>query len=605
MPTRNTIAFTALITFMFLGLVRPVQAAPPAGDTPVKIAILPFSMHTPPDLVYLQSGVRDMLASRLAWQGKVQVVDRVETERAVKGAKDISLDEAVRIGSGLRADYVLFGSITGMGKSVSIDAKMAPISGKGEPVSFYVQTKTLDEVIPQVNRFAQNINQKVFGKPGEKTQNEAEAEALATQNPELLLPSALIAGDRISYLNPNFIEVTPDGQVRQPGLWRSQTFNFGIYAMDTGDLDGDGRDEIVAMTPRKLTVFKKEIQGLRTMATYEAGPLDHFLWVCVSSGADGRKYIFVSNLFRRNSSTAVNANVQYEENAGEDVSSLVFSYSTGKLQVVADKIPYFLNTVYLGKRGKVLVGQQKGDSRESAFKGDIMEMLFSGSSLRPTIPVNVPTGKCNVFNFAKADINNDHMDEILVINEEHRLAVLNPAGDQIWRSRNTFAATTNTFQAVVEDLRFNRVDLYFIPSPIQVVDLNKDGILELVLNRITSSFDQWLPDSMKTYDQGEVVSLSWDQLGMVENWKTRELNGMITGVRLASLNGDGKQQLVISMLLAKDIMKLKQAQSTIITYDLNVSTAPHKKDATTTVSSNQENPERQKIAVPGRSTPKK
>ncbi len=605
MPIRNTIALFALLTFIFLGLARPLEAAAPAGDSPVKIAVLPFTMHTPAELGYLQSGVRDMLTSRLAWQGKVQVIDKVETERAAKGLKEVSLNEALHIGSSLRADYVLFGSITGMGKSVSIDAKMAPVSGKGEPVSFYVQTKNLDEVIPQVNNFAQEINQKVFSKPGEKPRNEAEAEMLATRNPEMLLPGALVAGDRLSYLNPNFIEVTPDGQVRQPGLWRSQTFDFGIFAMDTGDLDGDGKDEIVAMTPRKLTVFKKEMQGLKTVATFEAGPLNHFLWVCIAENPDGQKHIYLSNLFRRNSSLGLNANVQFEENAGEDVSSYVLSFSGGKLHVVAEKVPYFLNTVYLGNRGKVLLGQLKGNPREAAFKGEIFEMQLRGNSMHPTIPVSVPIGKCNVFNFAKADVNNDHMDETLLINEENRLVVLNAAGDQIWKSKHTFAATTNTFQGVIEDLRYNRVDLYFIPSPIQIIDLNKDGVMELVLNRITSSFDQWLPDSMKTYDQGEVVSLSWDQMGMIENWKTRELNGMITGVRIANLNGDGKKQLVISMLLAKDIMKVGKTKSTIITYDLNVSTAPHKGATTTTASADQETADRQKTAVPGRSTLKK
>jgi TolB-like protein len=169
------------------------MAAAPAGETgSARVAILPFSLNTPANLNYLQSGVRDMLSSRLALQGKVQVVDKSETDRAVtKGAKEISPTDAVQIGTALKADFVLYGSITSTGQSVSIEAKMAPVSGKTEPVSFFAQTKSLDEVMPQINLFAQQINQKVFGKPEEKTQTvSAEAEALATRNPELLLHSA-------------------------------------------------------------------------------------------------------------------------------------------------------------------------------------------------------------------------------------------------------------------------------------------------------------------------------------------------------------------------------------------------------------------------------
>ena len=170
MLTRKPALLFPLLLLVLCGLAPNGIAAGPAGDTPVKIAILPFTMHTPGELNYLQNGIRDMLTSRLGWQGKVQVVDRAETEQAVKGVKDISINDALRIGGALKADYVLFGSITGMGQSISIDAKMAPISGKTEPVAFYAQTKSLDEVIPQVNQFAQNINQKVFGKPDESTQ---------------------------------------------------------------------------------------------------------------------------------------------------------------------------------------------------------------------------------------------------------------------------------------------------------------------------------------------------------------------------------------------------------------------------------------------------
>src|SRR5512147_1488223 len=120
-------------------------AAAPAGapvSTPVKVVVLPFNMHTPPQLAYLQDGIRDMLTSRLAWQGKVQVLDRTATNQALQSKKsDITLDEALRIGKILKADYVLFGSVTALGQSISIDAKMAATSGSAEPLSLYGQSK--------------------------------------------------------------------------------------------------------------------------------------------------------------------------------------------------------------------------------------------------------------------------------------------------------------------------------------------------------------------------------------------------------------------------------------------------------------------------------
>jgi hypothetical protein len=89
-----------------------------------------------------------------------------------------------------------------------------------------------------------------------------------------------------------------------------------------------------------------------------------------------------------------------------------------------------------------------------------------------------------------------------------------------------------------------------------------------------------------------VVSLSWDKAGLIENWKTRELNGQVTSLRIADLDGTGKKQLILSMLLAKDTFK--EAKSVIFAYDLNVRAEQPKKpaDENETVPLQAENPKK-------------
>ena len=58
------------------------------------------------------------------------------------------------MGTGLGADYVLFGSLTVFGNSVSIDAKMVDVSGENRPLSFFNQSQGMDQVIPGINLFA-------------------------------------------------------------------------------------------------------------------------------------------------------------------------------------------------------------------------------------------------------------------------------------------------------------------------------------------------------------------------------------------------------------------------------------------------------------------
>lgn len=575
MTVKRFIQSWAVTIFLVMLGASACHAAEPV-TAPVKVAILPFNMHTPPQLQYLQDGIRDMLASRLGWEGKVQVLDRTAIDQGTRGIKsDLSMEDALRIGRSLKADYVVFGSLTGIGQAISIDAKMVPLSGKGEPLNFSSQTKTMDEVVPQINLFAQEINQKVFARPGEKVQTAAsEEESASTRNPELLVPSTMLPGDKISYLNPNFVEVTPDGAMRQPGLWRSQSINGGIVGMDIGDVNGDGRVEVVMVTGNKVMVYRKEGQALRPLGTYSGSSVDHFLWVSVLDiDRDGRAEIFVTNMRKDVGRPRPDEIQQNEPGYGREVlSSLVLRFVDPKFETVCDRIPYFLNAVEFPKRGKVLLGQQKGASSQGPFQPEIYEMQLRGNTLSQLVRANLPS-QCNVFNFARADINNDGSEETLVIDSSNHMIILSATGDQIWKGDRLFGATTNSFEAKVEDLRFNAIDYYAIPSPILVTDMNNDGICEIVVTRSTDILTRFLPQGLKYLDRGEIVSLSWDQMGLIENWKTREISGMVTAVRIAELNKDGTKQLVASLVLAKDYLKIWESKSSLFSYDLNISPA--------------------------------
>jgi TolB-like protein len=558
-----------LFLIFFSAFAAPCQAAQTRDAVPPRIAVLPFTMDTPASLFYLQSSIHDMLSSRLAWQNRVQVVNAPGAYNAARGAKGISESEALRIGSSLKADYVLYGTIASAGQSASIEAKMIPVSGKVESVSFFIQTKTLDDILPQVNIFAQQISQKISGKPEEKTQPAAaEAETLATRDPELLLPGAMASRDKISYLNPGFVNAATEDAQKSQSLWQSQDIHGGILGMDVGDVDGDGKDEIVVVQARKLTVYKKENQELRTVATFEGTDNDRFAWVSVADvNNDGKAFIFLTSIRIKVKSSSGEAAMELPRQT-DSISSFVLSVSGGKVQVIAKDLPYLLNAVHLGRRGKILIGQKQEDKHENALSGSIYEMQLRSGSLSQGPAVNVPKD-VNVFNFAQVDLKNDRVERVVTFDESHKLRVLGLNGEQIWKGVGIWGATTNNFQTKVDA----------IPSPILIADLRQNGTQEIVLNRNAPSLERWSSDPRKYCAKGEVVSLSWDNTTLSDNWRTREFNGEITSLRIGDLDGKGMKQLVIGMAYPKDAAKLWDATSVIVTYDLNVKPGPTKQVA--------------------------
>ncbi len=572
---KNAVFFISIIIALLSLSNAGSSSAGEQGSAPARVAVLPFSMHTPGELQYLQDGIRDMLSSRLAWQGRVQIIDRTVTDQALRSKKgDMSLQEAVQVGQNLKADYVLFGSVTALGRAISIDAKMAPVSGGKEPVPVYVQAGSLDEVIPKINQSAQEINQKVFARSTDRAQDaSSENELSSIRNPELLVPGAMVnSSDKISYINPNFIEITPESSLRQGGIWRSQTFGGAILGMDIGDVNGDKEPELVAVSGSKVTVYKREANGLRALANYTGSNVDNYIWVSVTDlNQDGKAEIHISNLRKINIVTGNTTNkVGYGQDSTTEASSLGLQLVGNKLEVLYKDVPYFLNAVDIPLRGKLLLGQKKGEATDPALKGDVYEMTLRGQTLAPVMPIPLPK-QCNVFNFAKADVNNDNNDEFIVINSDNHLILLSASGDELWKSRQRFAATNNGFIGKITDLRFNQVDYYYLPSPILITDMNKDNIPEIVANR-SPDYDRFMPEGIRYYHQGEIVSLSYDQVSLLENWKTRDIGGMVTAIRIADLNGDGTPELVASVVLAKDFVKLWESQSVVISYDLNIST---------------------------------
>ena len=136
-----------------------------AASEPKRVVIVPFKINAEKDLTFLEEGIADMLESRLSWDDKVTVISREKTKRALESVEG-SLNEtkAREIGAKLDADHVLFGSLTIFGNSMSIDAKLIDVSGNRPPLTFFSQSQGMDEVIPKINLFATDINERVFGR---------------------------------------------------------------------------------------------------------------------------------------------------------------------------------------------------------------------------------------------------------------------------------------------------------------------------------------------------------------------------------------------------------------------------------------------------------
>ncbi len=527
---------------------------------PLQVAIVPFKINSEKDLSFLKDGIVDMLSSRLYWEDKVSIMNRQTVEKAAASvAGTMNENKAQILGKKLGADYVLFGSLTVFGNSVSIDAKMVDVTGKKKPLTFFNQSQSMDQVIPSVNLFASDINEKEFGRvmaarrvppsaqaPGAKT---AQTEPDFRANPNKLLTGGF-GGDETQNTQKGspgsaFLS-TQMGSGPAVRFWKSRSFHQRITGVAIGDIDGDGKNETVFTTDHTLEAYRYENKRFRKIGTLANRDLDHLIGVDVADiNRNGVAEIFVS---------ALDPYRKY-------VKSFVVEFNGKTFTEIVPESEWYYRVVDIPKRGHVLLGQKQG--LESPFNKPIFELVWQNSGYEPANK-EMRTRRANVLGFALGDAMNDGAEEAVVFDHLDYLRIYSSTGKEIWKDGEKSGGTPRYFQlpnAGVEDTENHA----YYPMRILIDDINKDG-----KNEVITIKNYRLSDilSYRTYTHGEIEIRAWDGVGLAVRWHTRKLSGYLSDFGIGDFDNDGKNELVTALIIKTGSVITTEPKSALIAYEL-------------------------------------
>ena len=556
--TKNT---TCRIFFISLMLSVFTLGTPlTAFAKPIQVAIVPFKVNAEKDLSFLKDGIVDMLSSRLFWEDKVSIINRQATEKAA-AAVDGPLNESLarKLGTGLGADYVLFGSLTVFGNSVSIDAKMVDVSGKKQTLTFFNQGQGMDQVIPGINLFASDINEKEFGRMMETRQAAPSAGPSSPQteqsqidpraHPDKLIVGG-IAGDELQKdqkAAPGSAFITTDiARSQSTKFWKSQSFKQRITGMAIGDINGDGKNETVFTTEHTVEAYRYDNKRLIKIGTLSEGNLDHLIGVDVADiNGNGIAEIYVS---------ALDPYRKY-------VRSFVIEFSGKSYTQIVKDTDWYLRVVDMPQRGKVLIGQQQG--LESPFDKPIFELVWQNSGFEPTNRILGPK-KANVIGFALGHAMNDGSEAAVVFDAFDHLRVYASSGNQIWKDGEKSGGSPHYFE-LPDDGSKDMKNYAYYPQRILIQDINKDGKNDVITVR-----NQRLSEliSYRTFTGGEIEVRDWDGIGLSVLWTTRKLSGYFSDFGVGDFDNDGKDELVASLVINTGSVITTTPKSVLIAYDL-------------------------------------
>ena len=537
--------------FLCLSVLMLTSSGLTAKDK-TTVAVLPFTIHSAENIDYVQQGIWDMLASRISVSDKIEVTSKETVLEALKKqeGKELALADVYELGKLLNTDYVVWGSITKIGNSFSVDGKLVDIAARKSSVGVFTQSQGMDDLIPKITDFAQRINAHILGTvPPALSQATAPVAPTAAPSPpptaqstkESQIISGMKAGRKGTYtalINPDFI--TGTGPLDKKNFWMSDRRPTEFRGMDIGDVNGDGLNETVLIDAKTIYIYQKKGDAFTLLQTIKGSVSDNYMAVDVADiNQSGIKQIFVTNL------------------RSETVDSFVLEYRNDKYVKIATGISWFLRVINTSAGTPMLLGQAYGI--EKPFDSEIHEIVWSGSRYIQGKKLKIPRG-LSVYGLTLDTLSEGGKDRVIALNQDDYLCIYEPTEKALWQLQ-TFGGNESLLWK--SDENFGGSNLYvensrayedsdkktFINLRILTYDTNKDGKREVVIVKNISSAAR-LFQNVKLFTGAEIYNLSWDGLGFLENWRTRKINGYVADYQFKDIDNDGENEIVLALVLS-------------------------------------------------------
>jgi TolB-like protein len=530
-----------VVAMLILGM-----AAPAVSAAPKTVAVLPFAMNSPQDLAFLQNGLFSMLSSRLSDPGKVDVLDRAAVDTALAEASadvsgSLTQAQARAIGSGLGADYVLFGSLTHFGDSVSLDAAMVDITGDKPALTFFEQSNSMGDVIPLVNTFAGDINLKVFNR---SIANELYVQP-AQEGPQA--PGGFLgAGQGPGYQGGMINLQQPGGK----GFATHLAFEGVITAMAAGDLNNDGTIQVVAATDDSLMIHRMSGNQLVLENQLEYASTNRIVSLDIADiNGNGFPEIFVTSLSIHRDS----------------LQSFVVEFNGSDYVTLVDNQSYYYRVVTASDGTKTLMGQYTGSS---PFEGRISILQAQGSTYTRERSIRTPRNT-SVLSLAKGPVTSDTADEYVMINRSGRMVIADDIGSTEWESSAKYGGTAHVWLMPLNDTDASFRERVYIHPRIGFYDMTGDEKPEILAVQ-NNEIGGGVIGRYKRFKNGNIQVLSWNGIALAPVFTTSDLQGWISDFAIADINGDGKDELIVSVVTQTKLAILaRDKASNIISYELN------------------------------------
>ena len=364
------------------------------------------------------------------------------------------------------ASYTITGTVSRIGRGVTLDVTLAPIeeSGKGRTV---VVTETLDDMSPASAGYSATIRR------------------LGTDAARKVKELFFGAGGGRGAL-----------PVLSGTINRSAPVPGDPVSVAISDLDRDGRMEVAAAYASEIRIYGLEGNDLKEEAR-------------ITDTGEGLFHVDARDIDRDGVAEIVAVRF-----IGSKALSAIWRYDGKDYRKVTPDLPFLLRIVDLGPEGVVLVGQEADPER--IYKGPILRM-----ALRPSGSVEIAGGEAAlplpegafIYGFVPLRRMKAKETRYAVLSSRDRLVYVDSAGKELWEGLDAFSGTEVLLRGMNEKVP--------LPPRMAAADLNRDGDDEAVVLNVLVSAGTFF-ESLRIDAQAELVCFSQEGDSLRLAWRSQQ-----------------------------------------------------------------------------------
>jgi hypothetical protein len=323
-----------------------------------------------------------------------------------------------------------------------------------------------------------------------------------------------------------------------PELERKYPLDGVVRALALGDVDGDGRGELVVGDEQTLTAYRAgeggapvPVEGL----SYRVGGL--VLSVDAAPVATpGRTQLVV---------------VDQRGEGRLGVRARVLEWSSDGYRVLHETSGRYLRVIRVGTEDWLL---EQGAGETDPFEPDVRRLQWDGERFQEGARLRVPRG-VSIYGLALVRLSGSQDPDIVAFTDDYRLGAWTARGQRLWTSGDPLGGSAVTFEFNPDggarrqaggDSLVARVAGRVVPvpgttAPEVLVYENLLPVLQQargILPRLAATL----------FDRGRVHRLRWRDGAFVRVWQSGTTEGYIADFGYGDLDGDGIPEVVVGVV---------------------------------------------------------